>query len=339
MTSPVEQILQGKRRAIARQISQIENNPPAARAALAALYPHTGQAYLVGITGPPGAGKSTLVNELAKLYRRQNQTVAILSVDPTSPFSGGAILGDRVRLKDLSGDRGVFMRSMATRGNLGGLARAAADAVKVFDAAGFQIIIIETVGVGQAEVEIARLAHSVIVVDVPGLGDDIQAIKAGLLEIADIFVVNKADRDGADRTAATLSMMLDLGSHNMPHTILHHGRLMEIKPPAQSPPPASKWRPPVCKTVATTGQGVAEVIEALAQHHTYQTANGGLAQREYSRLLFEIEQILKERLLTHFMENVSTDRLTQTIQKISVRQLDPYTAVDNLLKTAAEQSD
>ncbi len=333
MTSPVDQILQGKRRAIARQISQIENNQAEALDVLADIYPHTGRAYLIGVTGPPGVGKSTLVNEIAKLYRRQGQTVAILSIDPTSPFSGGAILGDRIRLRDLAGDRGIFMRSMATRGSLGGLARATAGAIQVFDAAGFEIILIETVGAGQAEVEIARLAHSVIVVEVPGLGDEVQAIKAGLLEIADVFAVNKADREGADRTAAVLKMMLDLSQDSPPKSILHHGVLVEAASPPQDPTPEAKWRPLICQTIATTGHGVEELMAALAQHRAYQIANGMLEQRDHSRLLFEIEQLLKERLLANLIANLPPAQLKQTLEKVAVRQLDPYTAVEFLLNT------
>ncbi|RME44449.1 MAG: methylmalonyl Co-A mutase-associated GTPase MeaB, partial [Caldilineae bacterium] len=214
--SLTQQVLQRKRRAIARLITYIENEDPQAQPILADLYPHTGRAHLIGITGAPGTGKSSLVNELAKAYRRQEQTVAVLAVDPTSPFSGGAILGDRIRMRDLAGDPGIFIRSMASRGSLGGLARAAHDAIKVLDAAGFDIILIETVGAGQGEVEIARTAHTVLVVEAPGLGDDIQAIKAGILEIADVFVVNKADRPGANKTAAALKTMLELG-HPTPH--------------------------------------------------------------------------------------------------------------------------
>ncbi len=339
MTSLVEQILQGKRRAIARQISQIENNQARALNTLIELYPHTGQAYLIGITGAPGTGKSTLVNEMAKVYRRQGQTVAILSIDPTSPFTGGAILGDRIRLKDLAGDPGIFMRSMATRGSLGGLARAAAGAIQVFDAAGFQIIIIETVGVGQAEVEIARLAHSVVVVEAPGLGDDVQAIKAGLLEIADIFVVNKADREGADQTVAALNMMLDLGRNGPSKSVLHHGLFMDVPPSSKDPAAEATWHVPVCQTIATTGQGVEKVVELLTQHQVHQTTSGVLRQRERGRLIFEIEQILKERLLANLRANLSSAQLNQTLEKVVTRQLDPYTATDILLSIGEDKGE
>lgn len=331
--SLTEPILRGERRAIARQISGIENERPEARQVLAELYPHTGRAYLVGLTGAPGAGKSTLVNELAKAYRRENKTVAIISVDPTSPFSGGAILGDRIRMADLAGDPGVFVRSMATRGSLGGLARATADAVKVFDAAGFEIILIETVGVGQAEVEIAGLAHSVVVVEAPGLGDEVQAIKAGILEIADVFVVNKADREGASRTVAALTMMLDLTDHSLPKTVLHHGQLMEVAATVDSTSGAepAAWRPPICKTVATQGEGIAEVIAALAEHRTYQLNHGMLVQRERGRLIFEIQQMLKERLLADLLAKASPEEINQTLEQVVERQLDPYAAVEQLL--------
>ncbi|MBE7470625.1 MAG: methylmalonyl Co-A mutase-associated GTPase MeaB [Anaerolineales bacterium] len=332
--SLTEPILRGERRAIARQISGIENNRPEARQVLAELYPHTGQAYLVGLTGAPGTGKSTLVNELAKAYRRENKTVAIISVDPTSPFSGGAILGDRIRMADLAGDPGVFVRSMATRGSLGGLARATADAAKVFDAAGFEIILIETVGVGQAEVEIAGLAHSVVVVEAPGLGDEVQAIKAGILEIADVFVVNKADREGASRTVAALTMMLDLTDHSLPKTVFHHGQLMEVAATVGSPSGAepAAWRPPICKTVATQGQGIAEVVAALAEHRTYQLNNGMLVQRERERLIFEIQQMLKERLLAGLLAKASPEEVNKILEQVVERQLDPFAAVEILAK-------
>jgi LAO/AO transport system kinase len=334
--SPTEQILQGERRAIARQISGIENDRPEARQVLAELYPHTGRAYLIGLTGAPGTGKSTLANELAKAYRRDSKTVAIISVDPTSPFTGGAILGDRIRMADLAGDPGVFVRSMSTRGSLGGLARATADAAKVFDAAGFEIILIETVGVGQAEVEIAGLAHSVVVVEAPGLGDEVQAIKAGILEIADVFVVNKADREGASRTVAALNMMLDLSHNTLPKTVLHHGLLMEVATTDKNPDNEPGWRPPICQTVATQGKGIDEITKALGEHRAYQQAGGILAQRERQRLIFEIQQMLKERLLADLLAKLPAEQVNQVLAQVVARQIDPYAAIERLLK--AEES-
>jgi LAO/AO transport system kinase len=303
---------------------------------LAELYPQTGRAYLIGLTGAPGTGKSTLANELAKAYRREGKTVAIISVDPTSPFTGGAILGDRIRMADLAGDPGVFVRSMATRGSLGGLARATADAVKVFDAAGFEIILIETVGVGQAEVEIAGLAHSVVVVEAPGLGDEVQAIKAGILEIADVFVVNKADREGAGRTVAALNMMLDLSHNTLPKTVLHHSLLMETATTATDKNSDNEpgWRPPICQTVATQGTGIDEVVKALAEHHTYQQAGGILARREQERLIFEIQQMLKDRLLANLLAKLPADQVNQVLAQVVARQLDPYTAIEQLVSMA-----
>jgi len=226
--SLVDQLLAGNRRALARIISQVEDDGPEAHALLAALYPHTGRAHVIGITGAPGTGKSTLVNALARVYRAQGQTVGIVAVDPTSPFSGGALLGDRVRMRDLAGDPGIFIRSMATRGSLGGLARTTADVILVLDAAGFDRILVETVGVGQAEVEIASAAHTTVVVEAPGMGDEVQAIKAGVLEIADIFVVNKADRAGADHVVMALQMMQGLApsgaGHHRPSTALRQAQ-------------------------------------------------------------------------------------------------------------------
>jgi len=335
LTPLAQQIVEGNRRAIARQITQIENNHADARTVLGELYPHTGQAYLVGITGPPGSGKSTLVNQIAKAYRHQDKTVAILAVDPTSPFTGGAILGDRIRLQDLAGDSGIFVRSMATRGNLGGLARATADAIKVFDAAGFDIILIETVGVGQDEVAIAGLAHTVLVVDVPGQGDDIQAIKAGVLEIADIFVINKADREGVDRTVAALKMMLDLNQpQNQSKPMLHHGQLMNVVLPANDDQPPAGWRPLIYQTVATTGEGIEAVVEAVAKHRTHQLATNALKKRERYRLIFEIEELLKAQLLNRLVAGVSPEKFNQIVEQVATRQLDPYTAVTQLLEIA-----
>ncbi len=303
----VEKVLAGDRLALARLVSRIENNGAEARAALAALYPYTGRAHRVGVTGAPGTGKSTLVNEMAKVWRRQGQTVGIVAVDPTSPFSGGALLGDRIRMRDLAGDPGVFIRSMATRGSLGGLARATGDAVKVLDAAGFDIVLIETVGAGQSEVDIARTAHTVLVVEAPGFGDEVQAIKAGILEIADILVVNKADQPGAEHTARTLRAMLDLGQARR------------------------SWQPPILKTVATEGQGVADVVEAVTRHRAYLETSGELARQERERVTAELHHLLREALVARWLRQIPDGQVDAAIERILAREVDPHTAVEELI--------
>jgi len=310
----IQCLLTGDRRAIARLITIIENDGAEAREALAALYPHTGRAHIVGVTGAPGTGKSTLVNELAKVYRQRERTVGIIAVDPTSPFSGGALLGDRIRMRDLSGDPGIFIRSMATRGSLGGLARATADAIKVLDAAGYQTIFVETVGAGQAEVDIAKAAHTTIVVEAPGLGDDIQAIKAGITEIADIFVVNKADREGADSTALALQMILDLN---------HSSHI-------SSPDP--RWRPPICKTVALHGEGVGAVVEAIGEHAAYLRESGNLQRRERERVEGELRSIITHKMARSFFERVAEAQFDSLVDSIIRRELDPYSAAARLLE-------
>ena len=310
----IKRLLTGDRRAIARLITIIENDGAEAQKALAALYPHTGRAHIVGVTGAPGTGKSTLVNELAKAYRKRDRTVGIIAVDPTSPFSGGALLGDRIRMRDLSGDAGIFIRSMATRGTLGGLARATADAVKVLDAAGYQAIIVETVGAGQSEVDIARAAHTTIVIEAPGLGDEIQAFKAGITEIADIFVVNKADRDGADNTAMALQMILDLD---------HSSHLS---------PQAPGWRPPICKTIALHGQGIGAVVEAIEEHAAYLRESGNLQRRERERLERELKSIITEEMARSFFEKLDEAWFDSLIDSIIRRELDPYSAAALLLE-------
>lgn len=303
----VEKVLAGDRLALARLVSRIENNGAEARAALAALYPYTGRAHRVGVTGAPGTGKSTLVNEMAKVWRGRGQTVGIVAVDPTSPFSGGALLGDRIRMRDLAGDPGVFIRSMATRGSLGGLARATSDAVKVLDAAGFDIVLIETVGAGQSEVDIARTAHTVLVVEAPGFGDDVQAIKAGILEIADILVVNKADQPGAEHTARTLRAMLDLGQARR------------------------SWQPPILKTVATEGQGVADVVEAVTRHRAYLETSGELARQERERVTAELHHLLREALVARWLRQIPDGQVDAAIERILAREVDPHTAVEELI--------
>jgi LAO/AO transport system kinase len=311
----VARLLAGDRRALARLISLVENDGREATDALAALYPHTGQAHIVGVTGAPGTGKSTLVNELAKAYRAQDVRVGIIAVDPTSPFSGGALLGDRIRMRDLSGDPGVFIRSMASRGNLGGLARATADVVKVLDAAGYQVVLVETVGAGQSEVEIARTAHTTLVVEAPGLGDDVQAIKAGVLEIADVLVVNKADREGAQHTRRALQMMLDLGT-------------------SQSRTVETSWQPLICLTVAVSGQGVRELMQAIAEHRRYLQESGGWGERERARAAAELDRLLRDRLVTHVLQRIGQERLDEAVEQIVTRQVDAHTAVDGLLTHA-----
>src|SRR5512139_3920816 len=260
----VQAVLEGNRLALSRTLTLVENDQAEGRAALSELFPHTGRAHLIGVTGAPGTGKSSLVNMLARHYRNppDGQTpkkIAIVCVDPSSPFTGGAILGDRIRMRDLAGDPGVFIRSMATRGSLGGIASATAAIVQVLDAAGFELVLIETVGAGQSEVDIARLAHTTVVVEAPGFGDDIQAIKAGILEIADVLVVNKADLPGVENTERALRGSLDL-AHPTPHRIMHHGRVEMIPDQANSVEAAdSIWVPPILRTVAIDGTGIPEL--------------------------------------------------------------------------------
>src|SRR5512133_1403039 len=272
--SLTESILEGNRLALARLLTQVENDSPEGRDALAELFPHTGEAHLIGVTGAPGTGKSSLVNQLALYYRKnENKRIAIIAVDPSSPFTGGAVLGDRVRMRDLSGDNGIFIRSMATRGSLGGIAQTTASITQVFDAAGFDIIIIETVGAGQSEVDVARLAHTTIVVEAPGLGDDIQAIKAGILEIADILVINKADRPGVENTERALRSMLDL-AHPVAKVFQHHGQSMKVEAPASTATDVQMWIPPIVRTVATEGTGLPGLIESIQAHAEHLRQSG-----------------------------------------------------------------
>ena len=304
----VEKILAGDRRAIARAISCVENRDPSAVPLLRVLFPKTGRARVVGITGSPGAGKSTLVEKMAQEYRRRGMRVGILAVDPTSPYSGGAILGDRVRMQSLAHDPGVYIRSMATRGQLGGLAPTTQDAVTILDAAGCEIVLIETVGVGQDEVEVARLADVTVLLLMPGLGDDIQTFKAGVMEIADLFVINKADRPGADRVEQELTAMLSLASR------------------------PDGWRPPMIKTIATTGQGIAELIQGLDQFCVF-GAKGDVAERRRaehwrSRLLDLLRQTLFERAVAGPLSGGSLDR---QVEGLLAHQTDPHQVVEQII--------
>ncbi len=324
-------VLNGDRLALSRLLTQVENDMPEGRAALIELFPHTGKAHLIGVTGAPGTGKSSLVNQLALYYRKtENKRVAIVAVDPSSPFTGGAVLGDRVRMRDLTGDTGVFIRSMATRGSLGGLAKSTANMVQVFDAAGFDVIIIETVGAGQSEVDVARLAHTTLVVEAPGLGDDIQAIKAGILEIADILVINKADRPGVEMTEKALKSMLEL-AHPTERIFQHHGSTMRIDGPKQEASPAPMWIPLIQRTVSTEGKGIVELAQAIARHVAHLTHSGGWTIRERARLEVELDALIYEELVTRFRQDIPQKQYDDVLEKIIQRNLSPGEAVKILM--------
>lgn len=331
----IDQALNGSRRATARLMTRVERSREGAEAVVRAIYPHTGAAQIIGITGSPGSGKSTLVNELAKAFRcltlesGKHPEVGIVAVDPSSPFTGGALMGDRVRMRDLSGDEGIFIRSMASRGRLGGLAQATADVVKVLDAVGFDIILIETVGAGQAEVDIANTAPTTIVIEAPGMGDDIQSIKAGILEIADILVVNKADLPNAKRTVQSLRQMQHLnpfGTRNSAAGELENGHEADEK----------RWRTPLQETVATSGEGVDKLVDSIMKHRTYLLESGELARREQARSRHEIEQLLYHRLMRDLMEKVPAQERSQLIAEVASRSRDPYQAVNKLYQQLAE---
>jgi GTPase len=298
----VSGLLARQPRSVGRAISRVEDGGPAQRELIRRIYSQTGRARVVGVTGPPGAGKSTLVDRMARFCRRRGETVGILAVDPTSPFTGGALLGDRIRMQTLYTDPGVFIRSMATRGAMGGLSRATRDAVDLLDAAGFDWILVETVGVGQDEVDVVRTVDTVVMVTVPGLGDDIQAIKAGILEIADLFVINKADREGVDRTARDLEMMLGLGEHG-------------------------DWVPPVLKTVATRDEGIDRVIAEVERHREHLAASGEMERRRVSHLRLRVETILKERVVAAADRILGVEREVE--RGFSGRE-DPYWVADRL---------
>jgi len=326
--SLTQSVLEGNRLSLSRLLTQVENNSPEGRAALIELFPHTGRAHLIGVTGAPGTGKSSLVNQLTLYYRKQqNKRVAIIAVDPSSPFTGGAVLGDRVRMRDLSGDEGVFIRSMASRGSVGGLAQTTASFTQVFDSAGYDIIIIETVGAGQSEVDIARLAHTTIVVEAPGLGDEIQAIKAGILEIADVLVINKADRPGVENTERALRTTLEL-AHPTKRVFRHHGQVMSIDAPEAN---AKIWIPPINKTVATDGKGIAELAESIAKHVAHIRHSGDWALRDRARLGSEMEAVLQGALMSQFMSEVPKDKYKEIMEKVIQRSISPYEAVKILL--------
>ena len=322
-----EQVLLGDRLSLARLLTLIENDDPSGIEALSSLFPHTGNAHLVGITGAPGTGKSSLVNRIALVLRKTKggssaPKVAIVAVDPSSPFTGGAILGDRIRMRDLAGDPGIFIRSMASRGALGGLARATSDIVEALDAAGFDLILIETVGAGQAEVEIAQTAHSTVLVDAPGLGDDVQAIKAGLLEIADILVVNKADLPGAENTVRALRAALSLAYSGV--------KADQAGMDAMEEPPL--WEPPVLSTIAPQGKGIAGLCDAIDEHRKFLLTSGELPRRERKRRVAQIENLLRERILNKFYFGHCSNCFDDLIERVLAHEISPRNAVEVLMQ-------
>ncbi|HCO03375.1 MAG TPA: methylmalonyl Co-A mutase-associated GTPase MeaB [Actinobacteria bacterium] len=299
-------VLAGDRRAVARAISMVEDGSDALPALSAELYPRTGHAWTLGLTGSPGVGKSSLAEQIVKTVRALGRTVAVLAIDPTSPFTGGALLGDRVRMQAHATDPGVFIRSMATRGHLGGMALAAPEAIRVLDASGKDLVIVETVGVGQSEVEVAAATDTTVVAVAPGWGDAVQASKAGILEIADVFVVNKADRDGAAETVRDLRNMLRMG-------------------------PRTEWEPPIVKTSTVTGDGISELWEAVERHRSFLTDSGELERRRSRRILTEVEAMVAERLRARASGLLRSEALDGLAAALAERSLDPYAAADQLM--------
>lgn len=315
MQDIAERLLNGDRRALARMVTLIENEAPQARRYLAELHQHAGRAHIIGVTGPPGAGKSTLVTHLVRELRRRDRKIGVVAIDPTSPFTGGAILGDRIRMMELAGDPQVFIRSMASRGSLGGLSASTRDVVRAMDAAGYDPIIIETIGTGQAEVEVMRAAQTVLVVSAPGMGDEVQAIKAGILEIADIFVVSKADKPGADQTVAELAMLLSLD----PNRRLHD----KSKP---------YWRIPVLKTSAIKDQGISQLVDAIEQHRQYLLESGMLAHRAQRQVRSEVEALVVHAVINALKNEVTGDEWQKVLEDITARERDPYSVANELQK-------
>jgi len=303
----IEQLRSGDARSLARAISMVENRSPGWAELLKALFPQTGHARILGLTGAPGAGKSTLVDQLAKHYRKENRTVGIIAVDPTSPYTGGAILGDRIRMQDHFSDPGIYIRSMATRGSLGGLARATADVATVMDASGRDLIMIETVGVGQDEVDIVRLADITVVILVPGMGDDVQSIKAGIMEIADIFVINKSDREGAERVEREIRALQSLANRS------------------------DHWTPPIVKTVASDGTGIGELVAAIAEYEAYLQKGNLVLQHNIENWQERLIEMLRDALLEKAREQMEDGNVARYATEVAEHRRDPYTLVEEIV--------
>jgi LAO/AO transport system kinase len=315
-TAVVDRLRSGDPRALARAISTVENRAPGWSELLKALFPHTGKARVIGMTGPPGAGKSTLVDQLAKHYRKENQTVGIIAVDPTSPYTGGAILGDRIRMQDHYSDAGIFIRSMATRGSLGGLARATADAATVLDASGRDVVMIETVGVGQDEVDIVRLADVTVVILVPGMGDDVQTIKAGIMEIADIFVINKSDREGAERVEREIRAMQSLASRKL----------------------NDHWIPPIVKTVASEGGGTKELAQAITDYETFLKKENLVFKKNVANWQERLVEMLRDAMLEKARSQMGGGSLERYASEIAEHKRDPYSLVEEIIAGVAKST-
>ena len=314
-----DEVLAGERLALARLLTLVENDTPKGRAALDYLFPHTGKAHLIGVTGSPGTGKSSLVNQLAKAFRVMGvEKVAVIAVDPSSPFTGGALLGDRIRMRDLQGAPGVFIRSMASRGAVGGLARTTTSAAQVLDAAGFGVILIETVGAGQSEIEIVRLAHTILVVEAPGLGDDIQAIKAGILEIADVMIVNKSDLPGADQTARALKAMLEMAHPS-------RSRAPNVDPNMPI------WQPPLLMACSTGCETIEHIIEVIQQHRVYLEQSGEWEQREHDRLKNNLDSMLRDIMMQRWRERLPQGVYETVLHGMEARTTSPFEAIRLLL--------
>jgi GTPase len=334
MSDLVQRVLAKEARAVARAMRLVDDRAPGSQELLKALWPHTGHAWILGVTGSPGTGKSTLCDRLIEVYRARGCRVGVVAVDPTSPYSGGAILGDRIRMSRHATDEGVFIRSLATRGHLGGLTRSARDVVRVLDASGYDVVLVETVGVGQDELEITRTAHTTLVLMAPGMGDEMQAMKAGILETADVFAVNKADREGADGTVRDLELLISLGNETILALSKVHGHLAHAaadgfvgRSPAAR---GERWTPPIVKSVATRGEGIAELVAALDRHRAWGEGTEEGRARRRTRLGEEVREALREALIEAAVHDLS-EAIEAAVRDVEARFVDPYTATERLM--------